>query len=526
MLSAVLSTLGGKSLVLQHRDELVEQNRRTLFAVNKQIASGVVNAKTKDFTRQATFAMVQTLAGDKNLERMRPVDVLTIDEAHHTAANSYQKIIEKARELNPDVKLLGVTATPNRGDKKALKRTFDNCADQITLGELIAVGNLVRPRTFVVDLGVQEELSHVKRNINDFDMAEVEKILNKRVLNEKVVEAWKEKAGDRQTVVFCSTVAHASDVVSAFRSAGVSAEIVTGDMADGDRKRALKAFDQGEIQVIVNVMVLTEGWDCQPVGCIVLLRPSSFKSTMIQMIGRGLRRVDPERYPGRVKTDCIVLDFGTSILTHGSLEQEVDLDPHKGEAPKKTCPDCDSTIPNVAKECPICGHVFLEEDEEIGGSGGGTASDGEGIENFILTEIDLFNQSPYRWVDLWNDESALIATAFEAWAVAMFFGNEWHAIGGSKIHGVSHLARGDKMLSLAAADDYLRTHGDTKGAAKTKTWLHLPATPAQLKYLPHFAALPAERRPTRYEAGCHLTWKFSEHSIQKKLSQIGLLRAA
>jgi DNA repair protein RadD len=93
-----------------------------------------------------------------------------------------------------------------------------------------------------------------------------------------------------------------------------------------ERRETLAAYDRGEIQVITNVAVLTEGWDCQPTSCVILLRPSSFKSTMIQMIGRGLRKVEPERYPGVIKDDCIVLDFGTSILTHGSIEQDVDLD--------------------------------------------------------------------------------------------------------------------------------------------------------------------------------------------------------
>jgi DNA repair protein RadD len=90
------------------------------------------------------------------------------------------------------------------------------------------------------------------------------------------------------------------------------------------------AYSAGKIQVVVNVAVLTEGWDDQPTSCVVLLRPSSYKSTMIQMIGRGLRTVNPEEHPGVIKSDCIVLDFGTSTLLHGSLEQDVDLVGHEG----------------------------------------------------------------------------------------------------------------------------------------------------------------------------------------------------
>ena len=124
---------------------------------------------------------------------------------------------------------------------------------------------------------------------------------------------------------------------------------------------------QGEIRVIVNVAVLTEGWDHPPTSCVVLLRPSSYKSTMIQMVGRGLRIVDPEEHPGIVKTDCVVLDFGTSSLIHGTLEQDVDLngklDP--GDAPTKACPGCGADIPLAATECPLCGEAFPREDLDL-----------------------------------------------------------------------------------------------------------------------------------------------------------------
>ncbi len=112
--------------------------------------------------------------------------------------------------------------------------------------------------------------------------------------------------------------------------------------------------------MIANVAVLTEGYDNPPTSCVVLLRPSSYKSTMIQMVGRGLRTVDPEEYPGVIKTDCVILDFGTSSLIHGSLEQDVDLDGRlaTGDAPTKQCPECAATVPAAVIECPLCGYVW------------------------------------------------------------------------------------------------------------------------------------------------------------------------
>jgi DNA repair protein RadD len=115
-----------------------------------------------------------------------------------------------------------VTATPARSDGKGLREVFSNVADQITLGELIASGHLVPPRTFVIDVGAQEQLTQVRRTATDFDMTEVEAILNKTPITDAVIRHWREKAGERKTIVFCSTVAHAECVRQAFQDAGVS----------------------------------------------------------------------------------------------------------------------------------------------------------------------------------------------------------------------------------------------------------------------------------------------------------------
>ena len=147
----------------------------------------------------------------------------------------------------------------------------------------------------------------------------------------------------------------------------------------------------GEVRVVVNVAVLTEGWDHPPTSCVVLLRPSSYKSTMIQMVGRGLRTVDPAEHPGIVKTDCIVLDFGTSSLTHGTLEQDVDLDgrdPTPGEAPTKTCPDCEAEIPLALTRMPDL-RPRCSADGEVAGRTAARPS-------FVMTEIDLLKRSSFR----------------------------------------------------------------------------------------------------------------------------------
>ena len=265
MLSAVVGALIGdsdaKACVLAHRDELTEQNRSKFARVNPGLSTSVVDATVKCWDGQATFAMVPTLSRPANLDAMPALDLLVIDEAHHAVAETYRRVIDRAVQRSPMVQIFGVTATPNCGDRKGLREVFSNVSDQIRIGELIASGHLVPPRTFVIDVGVQEQLTKVRRTAADFDMNEVDAIMNKAPVTSTVVTHWREKAGDRQTVVFCSTVDHARNVAAAFNAVGVNAAVVHGEMGDGERRDTLRAYGNGEIQVVVNVAVLTEGWD-------------------------------------------------------------------------------------------------------------------------------------------------------------------------------------------------------------------------------------------------------------------------
>ena len=507
MLSAAVGEhIGGsaaKAAVLAHRDELTAQNLTKFRRVNPGISTSVVDAGQKSWGGQVTFAMVPTLTRQANLEAMPALDLLVIDEAHHAVADSYRRIIDRALHRNPECRIYGVTATPNRGDKVGLRQVFSNVADQIRLGELIASGHLVPPRTFIIDVGVQDELRAVRRSGDDFDMGEVARVMDTVPVTDAVVKHWREKAGDRQTVAFCSTVAHAEHVAAAFNAAGVPTVMVTGEMPEGERRSVLAAYARGEARIVVNVAVLTEGWDHPPTSCVVLLRPSSFKCTMIQMVGRGLRTVDPTEHPGIVKRDCIVLDFGTSSQIHGCLEQDVDLDsqPGEGEPPTKTCPSCEAEVPIAVMECPICGHAFEPRGRE-------TAP----LTDFIMTEIDLLRRSAFQWCDLFGDDAALLANGFNGWAGIFFLNGAWHAVGGAKEERPRLLSIGERLVALAAADDWLNTYETDESAHKSRRWLREPPTERQLIHLP--PAARADLGMTRYQASALLTFKFNRQAIQ------------
>ncbi|WP_039758491.1 DEAD/DEAH box helicase [Bartonella queenslandensis] len=511
MLSAVLGRMFERDIqhacVLAHRDELTFQNETKFRRVNPGLSTSIFNANKKSWNGDVTFAMVQTLARESNLQSLPPLDALVIDEAHHARADSYMRVIEAAQQRNPNMKLLGMTATPNRGDKKGLRPIFSNVADQITVRELIASGHLVPPRTFVMNVGVQEELSKVRKTALDYDMGAVADILNTRPINEAVVQHWREKAGDRQTVVFCSTIKHARDVMLCFHQAGIATAMIWGEMSEQERLQTLDAYSKGDVQVVVNVAVLTEGWDHPPTSCIVLLRPSSYKSTMIQMIGRGLRTIDPAEFPSIIKKDCIVLDFGTSTLMHGSLEQEVELDDcHiKGDAPYKNCPDCGAQVPLASKECSLCGHVWESFNEAAITQ---TAQ-------FQMSEIDILQRSSFLWCDLRGDEQYFIAAGFEAWGGVFNRDGVWYAVGGRKSHPVQLLAAGERLVCFAAADDWINLFETESDAHKTKAWLHQPATEKQLNRLP--AQYRNDYSLTRYKASALMTMQFNHRAIRQAI---------
>jgi superfamily II DNA or RNA helicase len=520
MLSACIKAIaktGQSTLVLQHRDELVAQNKATYRRVDPEVSVATYAADMKRWAEGGvTFGMVQTLAREDNLATMPRLDLLVVDEAHHVAAESYGRILDKAKELNPDLLVLGVTATPERADGKALKKFFSNVGDAIFIKELIEPGFLVRPRVFVIDCGLREQLAGVRRTVADFDMAAVEAIMDKDAVTSKVIAEWKAKAGDRKTVVFCSTVEHAQHVTQAFFDAGVKADIVHGGLSDTARRKTLHDFEKDRFQVIVNVAVLTEGWDCQTVSCVVLLRPCSYKSTMIQMIGRGLRKVDPEKHPGVVKSDCIVLDFGYSILTHGGIDTEICLEPKQaGQGKQKNCPSCGFKVPAAVRACPVCEHVFdgverrQKEAEERGL-----------LEDFQLTEVEIIEMSPFRWEVFWNG-IVTIANAMTAWAVVVRHdGKEW-VVGSKDEPGAKAqliAVTTDRLQAMSSADDFLREHGDKDSARKSKRWIMEPPSEKQMQLLGYDAM--SAIGVTKYRASCELTWKFKEKAIRSRILSI------
>ena len=515
MLSALVGERhkkGKRVLVIQHRDELVAQNKEKFEKVNPYITTSIVNGTVKHWDGDAVFSMIQTMSRDRNL-RDRPLfDMVVIDEGHHAAAPTYTKVINAVREDNDDAEIVGFTATPNRGDGKGLRSIFNNCAHQIELATLIREGFLVRPKSYIVDLGVGDQLDQVTKRGKEYDMEEVAAIMDRQVINDRIVSEWEDKAGDRKTVVFCSTVAHAEHVCDAFVSAGIRADYVTGETDKQKRAEMLYNLEFGDLQVIVNVAVLTEGFDAPPVSCIILTRPCSQKGTMVQMIGRGLRILDPELYPDVIKTDCVVMDFGTSIITHGGLDETANLDGADksvgGDAPTKICPDCESEVASNTRICPICEHEFERKVKDV-------------LENFEMTEYDLMQMSPFMWIDPFSlhegNGSAMMAMGFNGFTLVGKVGDYWMAIVKAKNGRPRVVSIGEKVQAMAAGDDFLREIEDSNAANKTKRWLNQPASAKQKEHLAANGVTinMMDFSWTKYKAACCLSYYWNRDGVDK-----------
>ena len=510
MISWLLEQIQGRQMILQHREELVDQNRKKFHLINPGRTSSIAGLGTKDYSGETIFGMAQTLGRNGNMKDMPALDILVIDEAHHSRAETYQRIIEAAQNKNPDCLIAGFTATGSRGDKKGLKPTFDNVCDLITMQKLIDLGFLVPVRTFIATLpGLAEEIRNVKKTAGgEYDLSEVETLMDTKPINEAVFREWKNYAGDRKTIIFASTIRHAQDVCGLFQSNGIKAECVFGDTPN--RAEILKRFEFGDTQVICNVAVLTEGYDCPPVSCVVLLRPCSFKSTMLQMLGRGLRVVDPEVHPGIIKRDCIVLDFGESLRIHGDLEQGVRFDDAEvQEGEKKECPNCKTMIPVQTRECPACGYEFpvFQSGKE------------KDVADVVMMEVDLLKRSPFKWADIFGSGKVLVASGFSAWAVtASANGNDWVTLGKKRSEGIRRLSVGAKLQSLAAGDDFMRMNEDTEAATKSKRWLRDQPSIKQLELLRQVGYdAKKDFNLRKYEASCLLNFLWAKNDIEAEV---------
>ena len=286
---------GDRVLILAHRGELLEQAADKL-----QRSTGLVSAVEKaDATCLNTWfrvvvGSVQTLQRTARLERF-PHDyfgTIIIDEAHHAITDGYHRILD----YFGSAKVLGVTATPDRGDMRNLGEVFDSLAFEYKLTDAIKEGYLCRIMAQTIPLKL--DISSVTMSGGDYAVGDLGTALDPYL--EQIAAEMAQRCKGRKTVVFLPLIKTSQKFRDLLNSHGFRAAEVNGQSTD--RKEALADFDAGKYNVLCNSMLLTEGWDCPSVDCVVVLRPTKVRSLYSQMVGRGTRLS-----PG--KTDLLLLDF-------------------------------------------------------------------------------------------------------------------------------------------------------------------------------------------------------------------------
>mgnify|MGYP003585249518 CR=1 FL=1 len=303
-----------RMLMIAHRQELLDQAAAKFAASVPDLSIGIEQAsRSAPPDCRIVLASVPTVGrqGSTRLLELPPEDfyLIVVDEAHHAVAASYRRIFDHFGLFAEDSKrlLVGFTATPRRGDKHALSSVFQEVAYAKNLPEMVRAGYLCPLRGWRVSTPIS--LGSVASRHGDFVESELASLVDVPERNQLVVNAYQELAAGRRAVVFCVNVAHVLALAAAFQEAGIRTAPIWGAMSREDRQSVLQAFHQGELEVLTNCNVLTEGFDEPRVDCVVMARPTQSQLLYAQMVGRGTRL-------HQHKSDLIVIDIVDNSSRH------------------------------------------------------------------------------------------------------------------------------------------------------------------------------------------------------------------
>lgn len=349
-------------LIVTHVKELIEQNYLKLVELWPQAPAGINSAslKRRDTDSQIVFAGIQSIY-NKPYE-LGWFDIILVDEAHlipvKTMTGMYRTFLDSMENINPGIRIIGLTATPYRLDDGLLtegdNKLFHDVAYEIPIGLLLDRGYLCPLTTQYTS--TRANLTGVKKQGGDYIISQLAQAVDQEEITKAAIAEVLDLASDRKSwLIFCVTVAHAENVRDEIRGYGISCEMVTGETPKTERHDILSRFKRRELQALVNVSVLTTGFDAPCIDLMVYLRPTQSLSLYVQMAGRGMRLMQG-------KDNCLVLDFAGNIARHGPIDA---INPPKkmvsGEstaAPTKECPNCGAVMHAAAKECADCGYVF------------------------------------------------------------------------------------------------------------------------------------------------------------------------
>jgi len=352
----------GRVLILAHVKELLEQALEKIQVVAPEMwmKTGIYSAglKSRDTEHPIIIAGIQSVY--KRACELDAFDLVIIDEAHMIPPDGdgmYRTFLEDARKVNPNLRVIGLTATPFRMKSGMIcepGNVLNEVCYEIGVKELIVQGYLCPLVTKGAAQPLDTSSLHVRAG--EFIASEAEELMDTDELVESACREIVEQPQARRSVlVFTTGIKHAEHVAAVLgRMASEPVATVFGETASEERDRVLAQFKEGRIKYLVNVNVLTTGFDAPNIDCVAMMRPTLSPGLYYQMVGRGFRLCDG-------KENCLVLDFGGNVLRHGPVDAIRVREVHHrmgGEAPAKQCPVCRSLIATGYTLCPDCGYEF------------------------------------------------------------------------------------------------------------------------------------------------------------------------
>lgn len=339
---------GTNVLILTDRIELFNQTYKALGRIG--LVPQIINAQSKKFddTALINVAMIETLIRRKKIV-INP-KLIIIDEAH---IGNFTKIFEKL----PDAYVIGATATP---EGKHFEKYYTKIIQCIDVPELVADGYLARCKGYEM----RDNFDDLKVKAGEYTTDSLFKHFDNRKLYEGVVDEWKKLCVNLKTIVFCVNIEHTEKTCQAFIANGYKADFVTSNTPSNIRDEIVNSFISGEIQILVNCGILTRGFDCPSIECVIMNRKTMSLPLWLQCAGRGSRTTDD-------KKEFYLLDFGQNFSTHGhwQIEREWMLGREReksiGAPPIKTCKECFAINSAKAKECEVCGTIFKTKEKEF-----------------------------------------------------------------------------------------------------------------------------------------------------------------
>ena len=380
----------GRILIIAHVKELLIQTANNLMSMAPEIPVGIYSAGlgAKDAHYPVVVAGIQSAVG--NAQELGRFDLVAVDEAHRLPPEGegmYRTLLHELRKINPAVRLVGMTATPYRTASGLICRPenlLNEICHETTIKELIR-DNFLSPIKSKAG-AVQPDLTEVHIRAGEFVIQELETAMNDDGAVVRAVCEIAEKTADRKSVlVFCVGIDHANTVTGMLRDLH-QGEVATvfGHTPSDERAENIRAFRAGEIKYLVNVQVLTEGFDAPGIDCVAILRPTMSPGLLYQMAGRGFRVA-----PG--KKDCLLLDFGGNFQRHGPLSEiKAPKDGNEKSKSFRECPQCQEIVNINRDACPDCGYVFEKKEMPRHVKHDGTAYEGDVLETSETSATEIY----------------------------------------------------------------------------------------------------------------------------------------